>query len=192
MAKPIDDDTLQRYYDGDLSPLEASSVRAAVLASPAAQKRLDELARLSEMMKVAAEEVGAGLDADALFADIRGGLEKDARGEGGERLRVITSEWLEHKRGMVAPFLGGLAVAAAALLIVNRTSEPEPSGGEAVAREAPLPKEERRTALASRDEVQGSRVEDVDFGDSTGTVFEIESQGVATAVVWISDEEELP
>ena len=39
--------------------------------------------------------------------------------------------------------------------------------------------------------VHGSHIEDVDFGANAGTVFEIETKGMTTAVVWITDEEEL-
>jgi hypothetical protein len=40
--------------------------------------------------------------------------------------------------------------------------------------------------------VHGTRIENVDFGSNTGTVFEIEDHGRAVAVVWISEDEEAP
>jgi hypothetical protein len=187
MAQKLDDDTLQRYFDGDLSPLEASSVRNEIAASPEARARLEELRKLSEMMKAAADEFAGGLDGDALFANIQGGIAND-RAEGGERLRVVASEWFEHRKATLVSMVGVAAVAAAALLTVTRD---RPAANDELARSAPAPREERRAALAAND-VHGTRIENVDFGESTGTVFEIEDQGVATAVVWIADEEEMP
>ena len=175
MARELDDETLQRYYDGELSPVEERSVRARVEKDPEAQAELAQLARLSEMMQTAAEEMGSGLDADGMFAAI----------EQGERFRVIRSEWVEHKKGVVVPLVAATAVAAAALFTVA----------------GPAPKDE--TTFAGNDQppvtvkpqppapqVHGTQVEDVDFGSNTGTVFQIESKGIATAVVWIADEEE--
>lgn len=198
MAQKIDDDTLQRYYDGDLSPLEASSVRAEVAASPEARARLDELAKLSEMMQLAGQEFGDGLDGDGMFAGIQAGIAKD-RAEPGEGLRVVASEWIEHRKASLVSMFGIAAVAAAALFMV--TKQAAPTSEDELARSAPGPREERRIALAANDvqgqqvddtNVHGSRIENVDFGDSTGTVFEIQDEGVATAVVWIADEEETP
>jgi anti-sigma factor RsiW len=186
MAQKIDDDTLQRYYDGDLSPLEASSVRAELAAAPEARARLDQLAKLSELMKLSAEELSRDLDGDALFASIRSGIDRDQT-TGGERLRVIASEWVEHRRASLVSAAAIAAVAAAALFVVMKPAQPTE---DELARSVPSPREERRTAIAAN--VHGTRIENVDFGDSTGTVFEIQDEGVATAVVWISDEEEMP
>jgi hypothetical protein len=188
MAHKLDDDLLQRYYDGDLSPLEASSVRNAVDASPTARARLAELGRLSEMMKTAGVEFGEDLDSDAMFANIQVGIAKD-ESKGGEQLRVVASEWFEHRKAALVSMVGATAVAAAALFMVMR--EPPRTSDDELARSAPAPREERRMVVAAND-VHGTRIENVDFGDSTGTVFEIQDEGVATAVVWIADEEELP
>lgn len=188
MTTQLDDDTLQRYYDGELSPVEERVVRARVESDPEAQKRLAQLSRLSELLRTAAEDMSNGLDADALFADIQAGIRKDEKADLGTRLRVVREEWSSHRRGVVISLAAAGAVAAAALLTV--LGPDAPARNEQLAANEPsvrAPAEAPKLANAPR--VQGSRVENVDFGSNTGTIFEIESQGVTTAVVWISDDE---
>jgi hypothetical protein len=68
----------------------------------------------------------------------------------------------------------GLAAAAALYLFVLRPSDTAPTEGpETPLAAAPPP---------------GSEIEAVDFGHSTGAIFQVEDQGAAYAVVWISDE----
>lgn len=193
MATELDDDTLQRYYDGDLSPLEERVVRARIDADPDAQMRLARLERLSDILGIAAEEMGSGLDSASLFAGIEASLKKEPQPGMGERLRVIAGEWSEHKRGVVISLGAAAAIAAAALLVVVDRGPTDDSQ----ARSAPRPREERKERLAeaapnvpAAEPVHGSQIENVDFGKNTGTVFEIENAGVKTAVVWIADEEE--
>ena len=191
MATELDDDTLQRYYDGDLTPLEASAVRNRVERDPDAQKRLAQLEQLSALLSMAGDEMGAQLDSAALFAGIQADLKRDESMGFGERFRVIAGEWTEHKRGVVVTLGGAAAIAAAALLGVFT---PATEDADSVARNLPRPREERKVRLAEAPaqpaSVHGSQVENVDFGKNTGTVFEIENEGVKTAVVWIADEEE--
>lgn len=187
MTMQLDDETLQRYYDGELSPVEERAVRARVESSPEAQKQLAELARLSELFRMAADEMGSEVDSASLFAGIERDLKKqESLGMLG-RLRVVRDEWMEHRRGVVVSMVGATAVAAAALLTVLGPRATD-SGDEVahVAKEVSAP----TSAPAAEPRVSGSRVENVDFGSNTGTVFEIESQGVTTAVVWIADEDE--
>ena len=47
----LDDDTLQRYFDGELSPVEERSVRGEVQGNAQAQARLRQLAELSELVR---------------------------------------------------------------------------------------------------------------------------------------------
>ncbi len=194
MATELDDDTLQRYYDGDLSPLEERTVRARIEADPGAQRRLARLERLSDMLGIAAAEMGSGLDSAAMFAGIEADLKRGQELGVGERFRVIVGEWSEHRRGVVLSLGAAAAIAAAAVLMVVSRGPAD----ESQARSMPRPREERKerlaeaspTAPATIEAVHGSQIENVDFGKSTGTVFEIENAGVKTAVVWITDEEE--
>jgi hypothetical protein len=172
----LDDDRLQRYYDGDLSLTEERSVRDELAQNPSARRRLDELSQLSELMRAPVLEAAGKLNSDALFARIEADIRTQQALGFGERLRLLGSEWFEHKRGVVLPAAASLAAAAAVLTILL------------VPREGRSPDQ---PAMVLQ-EVHGTRVENVDFGQSTGTVFEVESQGVTAAVVWISDDEEEP
>lgn len=172
----MDDDTLQRYYDRDLTPLEQKTVEAQLASDPAARAQLARLERLSSAFRASADELASTLDSRALLSAIESQIERAPRPAFGERLRVIGSEWATHKRGAVLRVAAATAVAAATLLVVLRPSEP--SADLLLGTPAPP--------------VHGSRVEEVDFGTSTGTVFEIEDRGVGVAVVWIMDEEETP
>jgi anti-sigma factor RsiW len=186
MATELDDDTLQRFYDGELSPLEERTVRAMIEQDPAAQARLSRLKRLSEMFTLAAEDMGAELDSAALFSGIQADIKQQETLGLGERLRVITFEWVEHKRGAVISLGAVAAIAAAALFAVITPDRHD----ENQARTMPRPREEQKLRLAEAPAQHGSQIENVDFGRNTGTVFEVENEGVTTAVVWIADEEE--
>lgn len=176
----LDDDILQRYFDGELAPSEESRVRAEVERTPQAQARLKELAQLSELMREGLANAAMQLDSDALFADIQAGVRKQAALGFGERFKLISSEWLEHRRNVVVPTAASLLVAAAALVVLL------------VPREAQDPVATVPTSQSNPGApvVHGSRVENVDFGKSTGTVFEVDNEGVGAAVVWIADDEE--
>jgi len=172
----LDDDTLQRYFDGELSPAEEQSVRAQVQGDAAGQARLKELAELSELVRMAVAQSTRGLDVDAMFAGISSGIRKQERLGFGQRFRLISSEWVEHRKSVLIPSVASLAVAAAALIVL---SVPRETSETLATLPAPVGVS-----------VHGSRVENVDFGRSTGTVFEVDNEGVSAAVVWIADEEE--
>ena len=172
----LDDDTLQRFYDGALSVDEERSVRAEVANSAPAQARLAELSRLSELLRGSLAQQARQIDSDALFRSIEAGIARDQPLGLGERLRVVGAEWFEHKRGVMVPAVASMAVAAAALLTFLSPHE--------------LPNPEAEGTPPQAALVHGSSIENVDFGASTGTVFEVDSEGVHAAVVWIADDEE--
>lgn len=183
MSTELDDEILQRFYDGDLSPVEEHAVRARIAEDTGAQRRLQALERLSALMHVATEEAAVGLDSDAMFAQIERQIAQDQSSGFGGRLRVITSEWVSSKRQVLLPFAAAAAAAAVVALMFFTQDSQDDTARSGHKREAVRVAENAPT-------VHGSRVEQVDFGQSTGTVFEIESRGIATAVVWIADEEE--
>lgn len=176
----LDDETLQRYYDGELPVNQAQALQKLIEHSPDAQRRLRELSRLGDLIRMAAAQAARGVDADALFSRIESGIQEQKRLGFGERLRLISSEWREHRRGILVPMLGAAAAAAAALAIVL------------VPRHAEEPGVGSRPITPDMGGVvaHGTRVENVDFGSNTGTVFEIDNAGVAVAVVWIAEDEE--
>jgi hypothetical protein len=188
MTMQLDDDTLQRYYDGDLSPVDERAVRTRVEGDADAQKRLAQLAQLSDLFRMASEDAAAGLDSEALFASITADVEKQQQLGTFERLRLVSSEWLQHKRTVIVPLVATTAVAAAALLTVLVPQRHKGARDEDLAE---APSEAAAGSPQAATSPHGSRVEGVDFGANTGTVFEIDNEGVSTAVVWITDEEEV-
>ncbi|MFW6087413.1 MAG: anti-sigma factor family protein [Myxococcota bacterium] len=185
----IDDDQIQRYFDGELSPAEAEALRQAIEASEEHQAKLEQLERLRSLVRMAAEEMTADLPADDLYARVKGELEAKGRRD---NLRSI--EGGASRRRAVTGAAVGLALAAAVVLALLRPGTTD---------DAPVARPETETpetAVASRQGEpeaptrgeQGSRVEEVDFGGNTGTVFEVEgSAGHDIAVVWIDDQEQL-
>src|SRR5690349_11338670 len=96
----LDDDTLQRYHDGELPAAEARAVQREVEQSPEAQRRLRELAALGDLIRLSLAEGARELDSNALFSRIEAGIREQQRLGFGERLRVLSAEWSEHRRGV--------------------------------------------------------------------------------------------
>jgi anti-sigma factor RsiW len=185
MPMQLDDETLQRYHDGDLSPVEERAVRARVEQDPDAQRRLKELEQLGSLIRLAAEEMGRKVDSDALFASIEAGIQKEAELGAGARLRLIVGEWSARRKHVLLPLAAAAAAAAVAVIKL-----PARHAGDSETARSVQQREVVRVADSTQ-AVHGSHIEDVDFGSNTGTVFEIENEGVMTAVVWIADEEEV-
>jgi negative regulator of sigma E activity len=195
----LDDERLQRYFDGELPEEEAEQIRRALEESDEAQSQLAQLGRLRDMMRMAAEDIPE-LSSEDLYERVRSGIEEDKQSGHGEGLQVIqgggqarSSRPAPRRRG---PMITGgvVAVAAAALLVVLR-----PWAGEDGPQGTPQPTADNQ-ATKERDKAperyavveetpQGSEVVEVDFGGNTGTVFNVEGgSGEPVAVVWINDE----
>lgn len=187
----LEEEKLQRYFDGELDPTEAQEVRLALESSPEDQARLEQLERLHSLISLAAEDMASDLASDDLFAKVRDGIEGKARAGKAQPLRVIDGESAPTRvEGWKVGLAGGmgLAVAAAVLLFVlGEDQDPE------VTARAPVPSADvdiGDTALTTIEGPQGSEVEEVDFGSNTGTVFEVQGEaGEPIAVVWINDDE---
>ena len=179
----IDDDKLQRFYDGELTEGEALVVGRDVEASELEQARIRQLERLSEVLLAGAEEEASGIDSDALFLRIERGIEA----EPSPRLQLVQGQKKRQRTGAVV----AVAVAiAAAVLVAILLAPPDPQVAE-------HPLDDPREMIAETEELPpalvhppgGSSVERVEFGANTGTVFEVEGdQGQPLAVVWIAEE----
>lgn len=186
MTEPNLDETLQRYFDGDLPPAEADALRARLEGDAELRAKLAGLEQLRTLLRAAlAPEHVEAPDADAMFAKIQASIaEPPAAAASPPGLRVLAGGKKDEVAAPAAPasrapvWLGlaaiGLAAAAALYLFVLRPSETATTEGpETPLAAAPPP---------------GSEIEAVDFGHSTGAIFQVEDQGAAYAVVWISDE----
>ena len=174
----VSDELLQRHYDGELEPAEQLETRKHLADCTSCTARLEALARLSGLIRMAHEDAAAKADFGALFSRIERGLDAPEQG-GGAVVAPSAKARARWFRPATASALGGLAVAAAVLLMIFQqdadTTEtlPDDSG----------------TTLAVLDTPR-SEIVHVDFGANAGTVFEIAmADGTSTPVVWINDED---
>ncbi|MBX3270202.1 MAG: hypothetical protein KF729_08065 [Sandaracinaceae bacterium] len=187
MTEPNRDDTLQRHFDGDLAPEEAEAFRAELEADADLRARLEGLERLRTLLRAAlAPEHVEAPDGDAAFAAIERALseppaaiEPAAEAERPRpALRAIAGGAPKaspptSRMGLwVSVATVGLAAAAAVAFFVLRAPD-APARPDPIATASPPP---------------GSEIEQIDFGHSTGAIFQVEDQGAQYAVVWISDE----
>ena len=196
----IDDTRLHRFYDGDLSPEEASEVQAALAEDETLADKLGALEELGDMLRSHAKAQSQDLDSDALFAAIEAGLDEDsAREEETEsepastpRLRVIEGSGMDTPAPAPsrAPLYVMVAIAAAALLLFMREPAEDTQVAQTpVAPIAPAPEAPPENVVIET-APSGSEVLAVDFGSNTGTSFSVEgAHGQPVAVLWISDEE---
>ena len=198
---------LYRYYDGEVSEEERSEVRALLERDPEAARELHATEALGELLREALGEAPEGevgeIPSEAMFAAIEARLQApepeavppEAASAGtGEpsapaaegstqrpKLRVVRggrSRWATGAMGAAV-----LAAAAAALLVLWPRRGAHEEGAPPLARQA----------LPAAAAVAGSEVEEVDFGQNAGTVFEVRGEaGQPLAVVWIEEEEETP
>ena len=172
-------ETLQRHYDGDLNEQEAAELRLHLRTCAPCKTELNGLERLSDMVRFTTDDAAAASDADftKMFAAIEQRISQPS--ELSQPTNVIS---LEHKRGAsrlnkLMPMLGGLALAAAGLLMLTRQETvPNDAGGE---------------QYALLDAAQHSEVVAVKFGRNAGQVFGIPlADGESIPVVWIDDVDE--
>jgi hypothetical protein len=206
-----EDELLMRYFDGELAGEQLAEVEARLQRDPDFAARLTALGNLQRAVMASAEHAGEGVDFDALFGRIEARVAQDAQDEAAQATPLPSGglgqwlrELLQHPAQLFVP-AAGLAAAAAVIFVVAR-SGPDAGGtgpgGEGRPQARTEPRMERDTREVVSPEVEpvdrkermalaSSEVVSVDFGDNTGTVFEIAlAEGVSTPVVWINDEVE--
>ena len=190
----LTDDLLQRFADGDLSAAHAASASQHLEHCTQCTQAHARLQALHRVMLVAANHSAEGVDFEALYRRIERGTREAPEPGLLERLSLWWRELVEHQPGRLLVPAGALAIAAA-VIISTRTSDPKPKEilvqrdtTTAQPAQAPSTPDESANALAMAS--AGSEVVQVDFGDGTGTVYEIAlADGVSTPVVWINDEQ---
>ena len=123
-----------------------------------------------------------------MFAKVREGIARQGKAGFGERLRVLTSEIVEHKKRVWVPAMTMAAAAVVALAVLVGRGGSVDVGPRAIARTGQEPMQ----ALA---DARGSEVISADFAEgAAGTVFTVEGAAgeAPVAVVWINDEEPVP
>lgn len=190
------------HFDGELAPSEAASVQRHLATCGECMSRLSSLQRLREMIVMSAEQVASEVDFDAMFGRVEQGTKLAPAPSLTERLTLWVTESLQHNPMKVWAPVGGLAVAAAALVFVLTRSDGT-AGERELARDGIIeegrePKREpmaiaegpdTKSTPAEQVGANASEVVQVDFGSNTGTVFEIAlADGVSTPVVWINED----
>lgn len=182
----LDDDKLQRYFDGELTEGEATVMRRDIEASDLEKARIRQLERLGELMVFDAEEIASDIDSDALFASIEAGIAQE-----GPRLQLIEGARRKQQAGVAVAVAVAIAAAVALVLLLKPPATD-------VAETHPM--DDDREIIVHHDETEmhivhppaGSEVVRIDFGSNTGTIFQVEgNHGQPLAVVWI-DEDQTP
>lgn len=205
MSAGLDDEKLQRFFDGDLPAEEAAQLRAELDASDADRARLERLERTRQGF-AEGFDAGAPPDADALFAAILAGskqIEEEPTGAArldplrrvdlpGKHLRVVEGGARPGRPEgwkIAAPVILAIAAAFFVGFLFRGDGSPAPTA----ARPAPGVLLEEPPDLTVIEPPMGTEVEDVDFGSNAGTVFEVEGNaGEPIAVVWIVEEPGTP
>jgi anti-sigma factor RsiW len=176
----LNDELLQRHFDGELEPDEETGVRQALSDCETCNARLESLEKLSRLIRMAtrdAEQAASDADFNGMFARIERATQEPARATVLRPTGAAHSKWF---RPAVMSGVGALAVAAAVLLLVSR---PDSSPNDATY------KEDADGTLAAL-ETSHSEITHVDFGPNAGAVFDIAyDDGSSTPVVWIDDDD---
>lgn len=171
------DETLQRFFDGDLPSEEAARVQRQLDEDPDLAERYARLTRLSRLMRAAGEEMADQVSYNELYARVQRGIEAEKQPRG---LLATLKELLVHRPQVWVPAAGAVAMTAAVLLTVLGPGDEQPTATP----QPPQAATETATAAPSSD----SEIVAVDFGHRTGTVFEVSGVGGgSTPVVWIND-----
>jgi hypothetical protein len=179
----LNDELLQRHFDGELEPGEQTGVRQALSECESCNARLESLDKLSRLIRMAtrdAEEAAGDADFNGMFARIERATHEPAQASD----RVLRPKGTAHSKWFRPAVMSGvaaLAVAAAVFLMVSRpdsnpTDETYGDDGDGT--------------LAAL-ETSHSEITHVDFGPNAGAVFDIAyDDGSSTPVVWIDDDDD--
>ena len=169
----LDDEKLQRYFDGETASGESTVVKRHLDECADCMKRFQKLQTLRSLFAEMVSDVSEAPAFDAMYANIRAGVEKQKNAGFGERFKLLVNDTVTYNRRAVVSTAAVMLAAAAALVIMWQTGSDND--------------DEDVPASA----IRGSEVEEVQFGmDGAGTVFQIENgDGTSAAVVWINDDE---
>jgi anti-sigma factor RsiW len=202
-APHVEEELLQRYFDGDLQGAPAASVSQHIATCEDCKKRHVALGELHKLIAMTMEHAAHGIDFERAFAEIERGTRERPAPSLLERLSVWWRDLIEQRPEQLwAPAMGA-ALAAGLLVFVLRDAAPKEEVAAAPAPPKPpvvvaAPSVPTTVQQAPSDptsvppappEMANTEIEQVDFGSNAGTVYEIAlAGGVSTPVVWINDE----
>jgi anti-sigma factor RsiW len=191
-APHVEEELLQRYFDGDLQGAPAASVSQHISACDDCKKRHIALGELHKLIVMSAEHAALDVDFERAFANIERGTRERPPPSLIERLSVWWRDLIEQRPEQLWAPAFGAAIAAGLLVFVLRDGGS--GAGEQVAATSPKPPApivvvEAPTVPPEPVEFANTEVVQVDFGSNPGTVYEIAlAGGVSTPVVWINDD----
>jgi anti-sigma factor RsiW len=191
-APHVEEELLQRYFDGDLQGAPAASVSQHIAGCDDCKKRHVALGELHKLIVMSAEHAALDVDFERAFANIERGTRERPPPSLIERLSVWWRDLIEQRPEQLWAPAFGAALAAGVLVFVLRDGGS--GAGEEVAATTPKPPAPIVVATAPTVppepvEFANTEVVQVDFGSNPGTVYEIAlAGGVSTPVVWINDD----
>jgi anti-sigma factor RsiW len=179
----ISENLLNRYYDGDLKESKAKKVEAFLAGSEEAQKRLNDISRISEYITIMHNEQIKAADFDGFDKRVLNMIEtKQSKTPFVESVKVWLLEFLRYRKKIWIPATSVVAAAALMLFIVtavpaNRPDLPFAKGITA------------QTWQASTSESQtGSEVKIISAGNMNGKEYNLRNaNGETIGVVWIQE-----
>lgn len=210
---------LHRYVDGDLTAAERAELSRLAASDASIARRIEGLLEVGALTEKASLNAAEGLDADALFAKIEGAIEMEASSDGvpvvraverakpdlrvleggaagaskGEGRKSGTSPAMApdvRRRRMIGVIIGGLAVAAAAVIAFTMSNPPqdtvavEDPSPDGPGIEGPTVPDEGGTEVAEAN----TEVLEVDFGTNVGSIFSVEGDdGERYVVIWLDE-----
>jgi len=183
----LNDDTLQRLYDGDLDEDQVDKAREAVAENADDAKRLESLAQMRQLIRANAEAAADAADFAGLWPAVAAGIRQDDPTETAKALGAAPGvvarfkAWLGLSMGAhpVRWATAGLcAVAAAVVLGVVISLSVTPKA----------PPIERPSARSpASDELD---IEKMEFKGRHPDIFQIKDGKRTTTVIWVYPEEE--
>jgi anti-sigma factor RsiW len=185
----VEDELLQRYFDGEIGDRQAARVRAHVDGCPHCGAQLERLSKLHRMLALVADEIADSVHSDALYARVAQGARAAPPPRFGERLRLWWDDLLEplRPRGVWVPVgVAAVGVAAALLVVVRGAVSPELQRSPEAAVATKEPEASRQRPPRAR--IVASEIVQVDSGLNAASIFAVEvGEGTSTPVVWIEE-----
>lgn len=175
-VKRLDDKTLQRLHDDDLSPQERERAERCLAESPEDQKRLESLGQLRSLLVMGMDHAAGQANLDGLWERVRSDVAASSRPSAWERLRL----WLGDSMAM-HPFRWVGAGAAAVLLamaltfLVSSLSSPS------------APEEAKPGMGVAQDQLD---IEGLDFKGRHPDIYQIQEGDRSTTVIWVYPEDD--
>jgi hypothetical protein len=180
----LDDDLLQRHFDGDLDSAEQAEVLPHLADCAECNTRLEALGRLQRLIRTAVKDEADASDVSwqGMFARIEQAAQEPEPVHVAPVLRATGAARAKWFRPAVMSAVGAVAVAAAVFLTIARGPDVSPTDETY---------DDDSDGTLARLEVSHSEITHVDFGANYGKVFDIAyDDGSSTPVVWIDDDDD--